>query len=199
MKEAIDFLGNNFIQLKGVGFTCTLEKIVKLKLIGAKFQGRLYGELIEFSQPFNGLFRFLNWAKSNNHSLLLISHKSTFPAIGKVFNLHARARDWLEKNGIREYISDACSFFYPLSDKVECIAKNNCDFFIVDLSSVLEHPNFPQSTQGILFGSESDHLESCYNWHAVVKYFQQPSIEKKEKEVAAIVANQDFKFFICEI
>jgi dolichol-phosphate mannosyltransferase len=35
--EAIDFYGNNFIQLKGLGFTCTLEKLVKFKLIGAKF------------------------------------------------------------------------------------------------------------------------------------------------------------------
>ena len=37
IKEAIDFYGNNFIQLKGLGFTCTLEKLVKLKLIGSKF------------------------------------------------------------------------------------------------------------------------------------------------------------------
>lgn len=37
IKECIDFFGNNFIQLKGLGFTCTLEKLVKLKLIGAKF------------------------------------------------------------------------------------------------------------------------------------------------------------------
>ena len=37
IKKAINFYGNNFIQLKGLGFTCTLEKLVKLKLIGAKF------------------------------------------------------------------------------------------------------------------------------------------------------------------
>jgi dolichol-phosphate mannosyltransferase len=37
IKTAIDFYGNNFIQLKGLGFTGTLEKIVKLKIIGAKF------------------------------------------------------------------------------------------------------------------------------------------------------------------
>ena len=37
IKEAISFYGNNFIQLKGLGFTCTLEKIVKLKLLGARF------------------------------------------------------------------------------------------------------------------------------------------------------------------
>jgi len=37
IQEAIRFYGNNFIQLKGLGFTCTLEKLVKLRLIGATF------------------------------------------------------------------------------------------------------------------------------------------------------------------
>jgi dolichol-phosphate mannosyltransferase len=37
IKYAIDTFGNDFIQLKGLGFTVTLEKVVKLKLIGARF------------------------------------------------------------------------------------------------------------------------------------------------------------------
>jgi dolichol-phosphate mannosyltransferase len=37
MKTAIATYGNSFIQLKGLGFTCTLEKMVKLKMLGAKF------------------------------------------------------------------------------------------------------------------------------------------------------------------
>ena len=37
IQEAVCFYGNNFIQLKGLGFTCTLEKLVKLKLLGARF------------------------------------------------------------------------------------------------------------------------------------------------------------------
>jgi len=37
IKHAIKEFGNDFIQLKGLGFTVTLEKIVKLKIIGAKF------------------------------------------------------------------------------------------------------------------------------------------------------------------
>lgn len=37
IKKAIHVFGNNFIQLKGLGFTVTLEKIVKLKIIGARF------------------------------------------------------------------------------------------------------------------------------------------------------------------
>lgn len=37
IKQAIHTFGNDFIQLKGLGFTVTLEKVVKLKIIGAKF------------------------------------------------------------------------------------------------------------------------------------------------------------------
>jgi dolichol-phosphate mannosyltransferase len=37
IKHAIEVFGNDFIQLKGLGFTGTLEKVVKLKILGAKF------------------------------------------------------------------------------------------------------------------------------------------------------------------
>ncbi|MEI6899549.1 MAG: glycosyltransferase [Bacteroidota bacterium] len=37
IKKAISFYGNDFIQLKGLGFTCTLEKIIKLRILNARF------------------------------------------------------------------------------------------------------------------------------------------------------------------
>lgn len=37
IKDAIGIFGNGFIQLKGLGFTATLETIVKLKLLGCRF------------------------------------------------------------------------------------------------------------------------------------------------------------------
>jgi len=37
IQKAITIYGNQFIQLKGLGFTCTLEKMVKLKMLGARF------------------------------------------------------------------------------------------------------------------------------------------------------------------
>jgi len=37
LKEAMLMFSNNFIQLKGLGFSCTLEKLIKLKLLGARF------------------------------------------------------------------------------------------------------------------------------------------------------------------
>ena len=36
IKQAITTFGNSFIQLRGLGFTCTLEKLVKLHMIGAR-------------------------------------------------------------------------------------------------------------------------------------------------------------------
>jgi dolichol-phosphate mannosyltransferase len=37
VRRAIDTYGNNFIQLKGLGFTCTIEKLVKFKMLNARF------------------------------------------------------------------------------------------------------------------------------------------------------------------
>ncbi len=37
IQKAVQFWGNNFIQLKGLGFTGTLEKLVKLDLLGTRF------------------------------------------------------------------------------------------------------------------------------------------------------------------
>lgn len=36
IKRAIGTYGNDFVQLKGLGFTCTLEKLIKLHLLGAR-------------------------------------------------------------------------------------------------------------------------------------------------------------------
>ena len=37
LKDAITVFGNNFIQMKGLGFTSTLETVIKLNLLGARF------------------------------------------------------------------------------------------------------------------------------------------------------------------
>lgn len=36
LQSALQYYGNNFIQLRGLGFCCTVEKLLKLKLMGAK-------------------------------------------------------------------------------------------------------------------------------------------------------------------
>ena len=36
IRQALNFYGNDFLQLRGLGFCCTVEKLVKLNLLGAK-------------------------------------------------------------------------------------------------------------------------------------------------------------------
>lgn len=38
IKKAINVFGNNFLQLKAFGFACTIEKLVKFKMLKASFQ-----------------------------------------------------------------------------------------------------------------------------------------------------------------
>lgn len=37
VQDAIRVFGNSFIDVKGVGFTCTLEKLIKFRMMGARF------------------------------------------------------------------------------------------------------------------------------------------------------------------
>jgi dolichol-phosphate mannosyltransferase len=39
VQEALRIFGNAFIDVKGVGFTCTLEKLIKFRMMGARFAG----------------------------------------------------------------------------------------------------------------------------------------------------------------
>jgi len=59
IQKAIRIYGNQFIQLKGLGFTCTVEKIVKLKMLGAQFSeigGRLrYDKKTSYSKMVGSL------------------------------------------------------------------------------------------------------------------------------------------------
>ncbi|MEE2998336.1 MAG: glycosyltransferase family 2 protein [Pseudomonadota bacterium] len=36
VRQAVSHFGNNFIQLKGLGFTCTVEKLIKFKILNAR-------------------------------------------------------------------------------------------------------------------------------------------------------------------
>lgn len=80
IKRAIEAFKNNFIQLKGLGFTCTLEKLVKLKILGAKFsespfilkyhqkrsQSKMVGSITTFGYITMVLFYYWPWGGWRN-------------------------------------------------------------------------------------------------------------------------------------
>jgi len=94
LKEAISFYGNNFIQLKGLGFTCTLEKLVKFKLLGAKF-----GEvpfMLRYDQKQSDSKMVSSITTLGYLVMTLLYH---WPWGGWRTSTQAKHRDWIRENG----------------------------------------------------------------------------------------------------
>jgi dolichol-phosphate mannosyltransferase len=93
IKEAINFYGNNFIQLKGLGFTCTLEKLVKFKLINAKF-----GEvpfLLRYDQKQSASKMVTSVTTLGYLVMTLLYH---WPWGGWRASIRSRHKDWSQPN-----------------------------------------------------------------------------------------------------
>ncbi|MBC8349029.1 MAG: phosphotransferase [Verrucomicrobia bacterium] len=132
-----------------------------------RIQGRIYGTNISSAALFAGFVDFLEKAGSLDHKIIVVSHRTIFPASGAPIDLHEAAIEWLKEMGIlspQRIIGENCFFETTLENKVERIGRENCDLFIDDLTTVLEHERFPSFTKGILFGKEHESLESILSW-----------------------------------
>ena len=130
-------------------------------------QGRIYGAELSSAELFEGFVPFLEKALSLGHKILVISHRTVFPALGNEFNLHDAAVHWLSEKGVLASDSLAlenCFFEISLEKKIERIERENCSIFIDDLEQVLEHTRFPKKTQKVLFGKKHSTLSSVMHW-----------------------------------
>jgi dolichol-phosphate mannosyltransferase len=93
IKEAIAFYGNNFIQLKGLGFTCTLEKLVKLKLIGAKFAEAPF--MLRYDQKV-GVSKMVSSVTTLGYMVMTILYH--WPWGGWRASIRSKHRDWSISN-----------------------------------------------------------------------------------------------------
>ncbi|HSX26396.1 MAG TPA: hypothetical protein VLE89_05250 [Chlamydiales bacterium] len=115
-----------------------------------ELQGYVYGTRMDLASPFPSVDLFFSHCRKNQIQLSIISHKTKHPYLGPRYDLHEAARTWILKQ----------SFFYPelqiffeltLEEKLNRIAKMQCDLFIDDLPEVLSEPAFPKNVQKILF------------------------------------------------
>ena len=138
-------------------------------------QGKVYGAELSSAELFEGFHAFLKEAVSLGHKVVLISHRSLFPAWGKEINLHNAALQWLSGKGVLgpdSLSSGNCFFEISLEKKIERIEQENCSIFIDDLEQVLEHPRFPKKTQKVLFGKKHSTLYSVMHWGEVRTLFK---------------------------
>ena len=117
-------------------------------------QGEVYGHRIMEAEPYEGMIDTLHQLCSENIPIYVISHKTRTPYLGPKWDLHAAAREWLEKynfltlNGLN-WNKDQI-FFEPSKErKVERIIETGCTHYVDDLIEILEL--LPDSIHKILF------------------------------------------------
>jgi hypothetical protein len=132
-------------------------------------QGRAYGDRMADAVPFAGALDVLGAAKAGGHELFVVSHRTKRPYLGEPFDLHASARDWLNKRGVGQL---AEVFLEETAEsKAQRIHSLVCDVFIDDLPEFLRRPDFPASTRRLHFcpGGPAEVLEfeTVESWAAV--------------------------------
>ena len=63
-----------------------------------KIQGEVYGKYIYKAKLSNNFQNFLDFTKKNSLKVIIVSHKTKFPIIGKRINLHNTALNFLNNN-----------------------------------------------------------------------------------------------------
>ena len=124
-------------------------------------QGVVYGLRMVDALPYSGLKKFMRWAKSMNHEMFIISHRTKVPALGPAYDLHGAARSWVDahlQSGKVTFINSENIFFETEKDaKIERIRECRCDLFIDDLPEILMMDKFPLVTMRILFDPDRVH------------------------------------------
>jgi hypothetical protein len=119
------------------------------------FQGELYGPGMRYAKPFGGAISTMQQLIGEGFDLVIVSHRSRYPYAGPQYDLHDAAHNWisdhLHPNGLFDGQSKNIYFLETLSEKLKKISELSCDIFLDDLTAVLDSPEFPESTLGILF------------------------------------------------
>lgn len=142
-----------------------------------KLQGLTYGKGINSASIFNEFINFLLVSKNRNIQIYFISHKTMFAHGDK--NKTIKLRDEVLKFLKKKYIINRYTsikkqnifFFSSKEEKISCIKKLKCDYFIDDLKEILIDKNFPNQTKKILFNNstKNKYIESHYSWRTIRK------------------------------
>lgn len=127
-------------------------------------QSEVYGARLLEAEPFPGVVDFFISCQIHDIRTIIISHKTRYPAVGKPFDLHRSAMDWLVRHGFfsEERIGlsgDQVIFTATRQQKIEQILRHGCTHFIDDLPEVFAEADFPASVKKILFDPQNSYMD----------------------------------------
>jgi hypothetical protein len=133
-----------------------------------RVQGLAYGTGISHAKFFPGFERFVAAAKSQKTPLVVISHKTKYPALGEQIDLRQAATNWLKAMAFDP--DTPIIFCDSREEKVARIRESGCHTLIDDLPEVYLSPEFPRSITFLLFDPSNSHAEwaispRIQSWH----------------------------------
>jgi hypothetical protein len=140
-----------------------------------KIQGDVYGNRILEAKLFKNFKKFLKFAIKYNIQLVIISHRTKRPLVGKKTNLHKAAYNFLTEKLDKNIFTNNKNLFFEenLKNKIQKIKEYDCDYFIDDLKKVLLDKKFPNTTERILFNTSSKLIKNFNNWDQITKFFKE--------------------------
>jgi hypothetical protein len=129
--------------------------------VWTEMQGYVYGARMAEAEAYPGLKEFLLWARSANVSVSIISHKTRHPFLGPKYDLHEASRDWIARSlradGVPLVQPEDVFFELTKEEKMRRIGAAGCELYVDDLPEILLAPEFPASTDRLLFDPEGHH------------------------------------------
>lgn len=132
--------------------------------VWTEMQGYVYGARMNEAQAYPDALNVMRRMRQAGHTLMIVSHKTKHPYLGKQYDLHEAARGWIENHLCdqdgRLIPVDHVYFELTKEEKLARIDQLNCDVFIDDLPEILLAARFPGKTQRYLFDPEQHHAET---------------------------------------
>jgi hypothetical protein len=144
-----------------------------------EIQGLVYGARMAEAEFYPGVREAFLALRERAVPVFIISHKTRHPFLGPQYDLHAAARDWLEKKGFfdpRQLGLPRENVFFELTKeaKMQRIASTGVTHFIDDLPEILNAPAFPSGVKRILFDpndsfEEEKNLLRVRSWSGIME------------------------------
>ncbi|MGB0372065.1 MAG: phosphotransferase [Opitutales bacterium] len=153
-----------------------------------ELQGIIYGQGIEHARIPDGLLSAMDQWRAQGGRIVLVSHKTRYPAYGECLDLHAAAEKWLYATGLIGKL-DETFFEATVQAKIDRIAALRPQVFVDDLEMIGSHPDFPKTTQFLHYSSPEDWTQL----EAVQKLeFRDQGLDKEEMPPLSSVPNSKF-------
>jgi hypothetical protein len=138
-----------------------------------EIQGICYGPKMQHAKVATGFRKCAEFLKKSNCRVILVSHKTQFPASGLEVDLRLAARSWIDQNLYGVF--DAIYFENTLISKVSRIKKIDPRLLVDDLESVLLKSELGKDRSVLIHNSEiecqSQYYQTIKTWDLIRQNF----------------------------